>query len=165
MNAILKLSLTSVAVAAFAVVALLPVSALAAGREAGAAETASPRTCTQEDAQRSDQEASSLSTWGDLHASYARYRQCDDGAIGEGYSSSVAALLADHWDTLPALGRLVNQYPSFERFVLRHVDELMTMEQAEAIDAHVSKGCSKDLSGLCAAIKKRMAEGSRRGER
>src|SRR5947208_10472842 len=91
------------------------------------------RPCTQQDAITAEEQASSIQNCAELHRSYERYAQCDDGAIGEGYSDSIARLLTEKWESFDELDRLGVQDRGFERFVLRHVDELMTPEQADKI--------------------------------
>ena len=44
---------------------------------------------------RSEQEADSLTSWDGLYRSYKLFGRCDDGSIAEGYSESVARILAD----------------------------------------------------------------------
>lgn len=48
---------------------------------------AAPNRCAREDAQKVEAEASSLKTWPQIFDSYDRYRNCDNGAISEGYSA------------------------------------------------------------------------------
>ncbi len=42
------------------------------------------RTCTEAEARRAEIEAETPRAWEVLYRSYKLYRQCDDGAIGEG---------------------------------------------------------------------------------
>jgi hypothetical protein len=77
------------------------------------------------------------------------YRQCDDGAIGEGYSESVARILVDHWMTLPRLAQLARKDDEFRRFVLKHVDETLNHEDVESIRANAENVCPTRLRHLC----------------
>jgi len=52
---------------------------------------------------------------------YARYGQCDDGAIAEGFSDIADKLICRRWDRLDALFTL-NDADFFE-FVVRHLEE------------------------------------------
>jgi hypothetical protein len=67
---------------------------------------AQKRPCADAEGRRALDEAGELRTWDALHGSYSLYPQCDDGAIGEGYSESVARILVDHWTTLPRLAQV-----------------------------------------------------------
>lgn len=60
-------------------------------------------------AMKAESEASTLETWQAVLALYKKYKHCDDGAIAEGYSSSIATLLAGHRDDIGELTRLDNQ--------------------------------------------------------
>jgi len=120
------------------------------------AANAAPLECTRDDAIRSETEASTLTTWQLVFQSYKRYQQCDDGAISEGYSNSVATLLADSWDHLNELTALSRAHPGFKKFVLRHVDELMGSDQSKKIAGHIRSNCPADAARLCEEIKKRL---------
>lgn len=76
-----------------------------------------------------------------MYASYKKFLHCDDGAIGEGYSESVARLLSDEWSTSNQLVRSTAADRGFKQFVLRHVDELMSPTQAAKIGDNSSKHC------------------------
>ena len=108
--------------------------------------------CTREDAIRAETEASSLKTWADVYGSYERFAQCDDAAIGEGYSSSVARLLSDDWSSVSQLNNLAVRDQAFKAFVLRHVDELMSPNQQEKIRENASAHCSSGTKPLCRSV-------------
>jgi len=114
------------------------------------------QSCAREDAIKAETEASSLKTWNALYESYGRYHQCDDGAISEGYSNSVATLLADHWDNADSLTALAKKDPKFKAFVLHHVDALMTSTQAKRIRENVQSRCPANAKNLCQSIAKRL---------
>lgn len=113
--------------------------------------------CTRQDAMIAEKEADSLRTWKQVFAAYDRYRHCDDGAIAEGYSASIAALLADRWDELEELLTLTHAHPNFETFVLHHVDVTMTLDQSKAIQQNARSRCPRDGSRLCTAIRNALA--------
>lgn len=108
--------------------------------------------CTKEDAIRADTEASSLKTWTEVHNSYKRFAQCDDASIGEGYSNSVAHLLSDDWGNIDKLNQLISRDKGFEKFVLRHMDELMTPTQLMNILDNAVFHCSVSSKRLCSEI-------------
>lgn len=114
--------------------------------------------CTTADAIQAETEASSLTTWPDLYRSYLRFRQCDDAAIAEGYSDSIARLLSDQWNTADELNRLVSHDNGFEKFVLQHIDELMSPTQAENIGKNAEARCPSDAKRLCEKITGRIKE-------
>lgn len=119
---------------------------------------AAPLKCTHDDAIKAETEASSLKTWGAVFSSYKRYQQCDDGAIAEGYSASVAYLLASRWTDTGTLVKLSNANPDFRRFVIKHVDETMNMDQGKSIKKNAATSCPAKAKKLCIAIQQRFAE-------
>jgi hypothetical protein len=90
-------------------------------------------------------EADTLRTWDALYKSYSLYQKCDDGAIAEGYSESVARVLVDHWNTLPQLVELAKKEPKFLHFVLRHVDATGDAKDLERIKAEAKAQCPTGL--------------------
>jgi hypothetical protein len=119
---------------------------------------AAPLKCTHDDAIKAEAEASSLKTWGAVFSSYKRYQKCDDGAIAEGYSASVAYLLASRWTDIDTLVKLSNTNPDFWQFVIKHVDETMNMDQGKSIKKSASTNCTAKAKKLCGAIQQRFVE-------
>jgi hypothetical protein len=117
-------------------------------RAAGA--TKSPCTRAQEEA--ADAEADQLKNWAAVYASFKRYASCDDGSIAEGYSDSVAKLLANHWSDFQDLNRLVARSYMFKKFVLRHVDETMSQEEGHQIQQNARLHCPNNGRSLCTSI-------------
>jgi hypothetical protein len=116
---------------------------------AAVSASAQQTQCTIAEAQRAESEAETLRSWDDLYRSYKRYRQCDDGAIWEGYSESVARILVDHWVTLPRFAQLADNEEGFRGFVLKHVDETINGEDARTIRANAQHACPSRLRRLC----------------
>jgi hypothetical protein len=111
--------------------------------------SAQPHQCSQTEARRAEAQADTLRSWDALYRSYRIYRQCDDGAIGEGYSESVARILVDRWVTLPRLAQLARKDKEFQRFVLKHVDETINQDDARRIEANAQHECPTPLLHLC----------------
>jgi hypothetical protein len=99
-------------------------------------------------------EAVTLRSWDALYKSYKSYRHCDDGAIGEGYSESVARILVDHWSTLSRLAQLGNKDAEFRAFVVHHVDTTLNMDDVEKIKTRATAQCPNGLRTLCSDLAK-----------
>jgi hypothetical protein len=84
-----------------------------------------------------------------LYKSFKSYGQCDDGAIAEGYSESVARILVDHWNTLPDLARLQSKDAEFRRFVLKHIDATLNVSDIRKIRKKASAQCPAGLRHIC----------------
>jgi hypothetical protein len=128
---------------------ILVASALLATPLAGAQ---SKTKCSQEDAMKAEAEASTLQDWSAVYKSYKRFSQCDDASIGEGYSNSVVHLLASSWGQFDQLNSLASQDAKFETFVLRHIDELMSPDQAKKIRENALAHCTQSGKHLCNSI-------------
>jgi hypothetical protein len=123
---------------------------MAANAQALVAQNKKP--CTRDDAIHAETEASSLKDWNEVFRSYKSFAQCDDAAIAEGYSDSVARLLSEHWDSIGQFLRFVSQDQSFEQFVLRHVDELMSPAQLKKIRNNAHSRCPPNGKQFCRAV-------------
>lgn len=110
--------------------------------------------CTDAKAERALGNADTLRNWDALRGSYKEFGNCDDGAIGEGYSESVARILADHWNTLPRFVQLAENDPSFRRFVIRHIDSTLNADDLEKIKKAALTHCPSGLRKACGDIAK-----------
>jgi hypothetical protein len=97
-------------------------------------------------------------SWEDLYRSYVRYGKCDDGAVAEAHSEFVVYLLTIKWGHTRDLLPLAHAHPRFEKFVLRHVDELMTPEQGKLIERNATEHCPKSAADFCAKLIARFHE-------
>jgi len=105
--------------------------------------------CTTPDAIAADSDLARLTSWPAVYRSFRRYKQCDDASIGEGYSDKIVILLTEHWPAIKALSGLTKANPEFERFVLWHVDELMSPEQGKTIIDNAHNHCPAAAEKLC----------------
>ena len=119
------------------------------------AQAGQKRVCSQAEAMQAEEESDRLSDWPAVYRSFKRFAHCDDGAIWEGYSDSIARMLASRWEQLEDLRRLVVADKGFERFVLRHIDGLMTTEQQQLILENARARCPSNAKRLCGLIEKR----------
>jgi hypothetical protein len=135
-------------------IAILSLLLLASSAEVQAAEVS--KVCGKRDAIRAEGEASSLHSWVEVYNSYKNFAHCDDAAIGEGYSDSIARLLSEKWSSAGRLNRLLSRDKGFEGFVIRHIDELMSPEQAEKIRRNADTRCPLHAKRLCKVISDRL---------
>ncbi|WP_148280224.1 hypothetical protein [Rubrivivax gelatinosus] len=114
--------------------------------------------CTPQQEIAAERTVSTLRNWKDVHSAFVRFRRCDDGAIGEGFSDSVSILFAEHWDQLGALLRLAARDRSFRQFVLRHLDETVPADRWSAIEENAKSRCPSNARFLCRSILSRGRE-------
>lgn len=109
------------------------------------------KQCTPDEHLLMEKEAVTLTTWDSLYGSYKRYGHCDDVDAAEGYSESIARILADHWKTLPRLAVLIQKDRSFGRLV--GLDATMNMRDVAKIKRLATAHCPAGLETLCEKLK------------
>jgi len=105
--------------------------------------------CTDVDGRHALDQAAVLRSWDALYRSSKLYQQCDDGAIGEGYSESIARILVDHWNTLPRFAHLAVKDAEFWTFVMKHVDATLETRDVNKISKSARTQCPSALHALC----------------
>lgn len=110
--------------------------------------------CSHAEAESADYEASRLQTWDKLYHSYLRYSGCDDGSIGEGYSVSVARLLAHQWNMLPQAFPLFAGDAEFHRFVLKHINATLADNDLKTIRVNAVHSCPTGGDKYCVQIRR-----------
>ena len=110
--------------------------------------------CTVAEGSRALYETVMLRSWDALYRSYKEFGHCDDGAIAEGYSESVARILADHWNTLPRLAELAGKDAGFRTFVIKHLDATLNTDDLERIKKNATTRCPSALGKTCKDLAK-----------
>jgi hypothetical protein len=110
------------------------------------------KICTEEEAIQAESEANRLNDWDSLYRSFKLFSHCDDASISEGYSDSVGRLLAFDWKHAKRLYELTKSDKEFERFVLKHIDELVPVDELKIILENVRTHCPVGMEGLCKLI-------------
>ena len=132
-------------VRALAIVAALSVSFCAFGQS---------KPCSKAAESQSEKEFETLRTWDSLHKSYRLYGRCDNVSAQEGYSESIARILVDHWETLPRLGKILQQDQHFKAFVLGGVNSTLNLGDVGKIKSNAAQKCPPQLGGLCHELAK-----------
>jgi hypothetical protein len=113
----------------------------------------SQKVCKPAQADAAGDMVDRLHDWATFDAYFKAYRQCDDGGIAEGSSEAVARLLADHWDSLRQLERLIHREPSLQPFVLDHINGTLDTDDLEKIVHEAGSSCPSTATSLCAKIR------------
>jgi len=108
--------------------------------------------CSRQDAEAADRDTDRLTSWAAVYRTFRAYGQCDDGGIAEGYSGKIVILLTKQWPTVAALSNLTKANPEFERFVLWHVDGLMSPDQGQIIIDNARNRCPAGAKKLCGRL-------------
>jgi hypothetical protein len=109
--------------------------------------------CYPESAQAAQTTAGRVQDWPDLYKAFTRFGMCEDGAaVTKAFSTSVARLLAEQWNTVGKVNQLAKAHPKFGKFVLRHIDQAMTADQADTVAQNASDHCPTGAQAFCASI-------------
>lgn len=112
-----------------------------------------PAPCSMREYNRADDGLASLKNWRNVYWAYEKFGQCDNGGdLAEGYSDAIARLLSEKWEGAAELARFCSRDVGFEKFVLRHVDGLMSLGQARTIRRNAESHCPKGALKLCRQI-------------
>lgn len=114
--------------------------------------------CSREQAIKAEENIDELDNWKKVYNAFELYHHCDDGSIGEGFSSSVSVLLANSWEQFNALNKLTMQSGKFKRFILNHLDETMPLDEYVKIKKNVTVYCPDNANGLCEEIDSKLTE-------
>src|SRR5437016_7679291 len=101
------------------------------------AQTTTETACTMDQGLRAENETDRLKDWEAVYRFFKEFAHCDNGAVSEGLDDSIIRLLGKDWNHIDALARLAARDKGFEKFVLRHIDELASQE--ERSEEHTSE--------------------------
>ena len=107
------------------------------------------KVCSIPEAKAAETISSSLKTWPAIYRAYRQYGHCDDGAISEGFSESVVHLLASRWHALDKAQHIIAKDPSFQEFIVRHVDSTADGAEVNLVGSNASRHCPKSAARLC----------------
>lgn len=111
------------------------------------------RVCEKNVAKQAETEVSTAKTWKQVYRYFKLYAHCDDGSIGEGFSEVISVLLAENWKDLPQLNSFIKADPSFNKFVIKHIDSTLPMDRLTHIANYTENQCPVSLKKLCFNIK------------
>jgi len=113
------------------------------------ATPARQKECTDEEAKIAIDQSDQLKDWRSAYEFFKRFGHCDDGAVADGFSDSVAKLLAKDWKHLGVLDRLFSNDKDFKNFVFRHIDETADTDDLKAIVKNAKLRCPSGKATLC----------------
>lgn len=116
----------------------------------GTAQSAGCETIEKMDA--ADAAISKIDNWAGVHSFYSHFRQCDDGSISEGISSTVVSLLAHQWETSGQLEKITDTDKTFESWVLNHIDTTIDDRDLDIIVKNTKGKCPDGHGKFCEKI-------------
>ncbi|NDO83653.1 hypothetical protein CJP72_23750 [Citrobacter sp. NCU1] len=108
--------------------------------------------CSPKDAEAADLAVDHLTTWQTVNDYFNHYRQCDDGDIAEGSSEAVIRLLADKWETLPKLDKIIAKNPPLKGWVLNHINTTLDTDDLFNVEKLATSQCPSSGESLCKEI-------------
>ncbi|MDY1550020.1 hypothetical protein [Luteibacter sahnii] len=94
-----------------------------------------------------------IKDWPHVYKAFRDNRSCNGESVVEAwsaYSEVIATLLADHWDDVGELSRLVSAHPAFKAFIIKHLeDETIPENVLSTIRQHAAHECRSGLESLC----------------
>jgi hypothetical protein len=94
--------------------------------------------------------------WKNLYTIYKEApNYCDDGAYGEGYSDFVVQSLAKYWDRFDELLSFTKKDPSFQSFILKHIDATTDLDDLKTAAKNVHDKCPTSAVSFCKEIEKK----------
>lgn len=94
----------------------------------------------------------SINNWAGVNSFFHKFKQCDDGYIAEGLSSSVSKLLADSWSTTGQLEKMTASDRAFESWVLNHINTTSDDKDLELILNNARGNCLENNKNFCKKI-------------
>jgi len=110
------------------------------------------KECSLAEAQAAENATDTLDSWPSIFAAYQRYGHCDDGAIAEGFTDKVVHLLATQWGSLSHAQQFIARDPSFQVFLVRHVNASADTSELDRIVRFTSRNCPASAKFLCKQI-------------
>ncbi len=123
------------------------------------ANAGEPKECTHKEASLAESDIDNLKDWDSVYRSFKRFRHCDSGAVSEGYSAVIGHLLADDWKHIDRLIKLCSMNKRFERFVIDHIDETVSVNVSQQIIDNTRLLCPSEAKALCKEIENAASEG------
>ena len=121
------------------------------------------RTCSNDDSNAAEKAAIALQSWTAVYDAYRRYGHCDDGAVAEGFASSVVKLLAVRWDQFEALHGLTLADPGFRQFVMNHVYATGPEASLRTVIRNATQRCRSEAKPLCRDLERAAQTSIREG--
>jgi len=116
------------------------------------------KACTPADAEAAESAVDHLSTWDAVNQAFSDYGQCDEGSISEGISGAVVSLLANNWDELPDLTKIISKNPKFEGWVLNHINTTVDDNDLDKIIKNSDENCPEGNEVFCKKLNETVLE-------
>ena len=94
-----------------------------------------------------------VKSWHNLRVWHDRYPKCDDGDIADLLSVIIVDMLTTEWPTVPALQAEIRVRPTFQRFVVEHVDATANSDDLNTAIRNEESRCPRRSASLCKMLR------------
>jgi len=108
--------------------------------------------CTKEQAREIEANAAYFKTWDEVFDAWKDFKQCDDGAIAEGFTESITFILSTQWTEKGFLISLIDKHPNFEKFILEHINEAVPRERLNKLGHMAKMRCVDSTHDFCMKV-------------
>ena len=114
--------------------------------------TVHAKECTQSILDEADRNAGNFGSWENVYSYSKKYSGCIGDDTQESVSEGIVRMLADKWDQLHDLKKLVEKDKKFENFVIYGIDSTVSGDDLLKIHSLAKKQCPKDSKKLCKTL-------------
>ena len=115
-------------------------------------ESVAAKECSRIEAESAENAVDTLDSWPSIFAAYKRYVHCDDAAIAEGFTDKVVHHLANRWELLDQAQQLIARDPSFQAFIVRHINASADASELDRIALSAIQKCPTSAKVFCNQI-------------
>lgn len=128
------------------------IATLAAALAVTAVTTATAEgPCNPKDAAAAGKAIDRVNNWEQLHKSWKDWKQCDSGAVADGFTDAIMRLGVD-WKGVETLASNMRDDPQYHDFVIAHIKADPVKEDRDALFSRAKSNCPKGQDAFCAQI-------------
>ena len=110
------------------------------------------QNCTKKQEREIEAKAAYFKTWDEVYSAWEAFRQCDDGAIAEGFSESITMILSTQWTEKGKLINLIEKHPNFEKFIIKHINKSVPYDRLSKLGHMAKMRCVDSTHDFCMKI-------------
>lgn len=105
--------------------------------------------------EKADNDAVRFENWKQVYDYDRKYNGCIGSGTSEIVSESIVRILADKWEQLSDLKKLIKTNKRFEEFVFSSIDSTVSGDDLLKINDLAKKQCPKNSQKLCSKISRK----------
>ncbi|WP_414499585.1 hypothetical protein [Zymobacter sp. IVIA_12111.31 C1] len=110
------------------------------------------KECAHSLYEKADNDAVRFENWRQVYDYEEKYNGCIGSDTSEILSESIVRILAEKWEQLPDLKKLIKKNKKFEEFVFSSIDSTVSGDDLLKINDLAKKQCPKNSQTLCSKI-------------